>query len=589
MAETGRSGSFTFTDGWGSAKLSWSETYNIASNTSDVKFTLQFQISSMAGYPGLTYYNNGSLTAGGSILYSSLGTNAVFLASRYNWYTPTPDSSWTRSGIAHNADGTGTLSVTLDSTLEVPNPNPAFTKPHINETRTITLTTIPRASTATCTGGTIGQPATITINSASGTFTHTLRFRFPGEGSNRNVYDTNGIEQRQISATSVQWQLDASQITDAYTAVGSTAKKVTATVYCYTYDSGGASVGNTTSTCELTIDEATSKPTGTQTLTISNPHTTLTGSSSTVILNADTVLAQMNTLSAHNGASITSVRFVNGAQQSVVSSAPYVAQFTEPTNAAFKWFATDTRGLTAQGHTTATVVNYQYPAPTIQGGVIAADTGNVTVKAKGSWWHGNFGAQNNAITVTLQYRQVGGSWSNITGASTTTSGGTFTTTGSLTGLDVSKDWQVRARVRDSLQAADSVYGYSAVVNLISVPVFDWGKRDFKVNGVFRMAGGAQWEGTTAQAASLLTQLKCPQYLSVTAVTVASQRYSDVTDITGLTTSSRALVQRRYSGTGNPSTYPILCGVPSDGTLRIYWNTAPSSGGTSIECDVIVVY
>lgn len=592
MAETGRSGSFTFTDGWGSAKLSWSETYNIASNTSDVKFTLQFQISSMAGYPGLTYYNNGSLTAGGSILYTSLGTNAVYLASRYNWYKPTPDSSWTRAGIAHNADGTGTLSVTLDSTLEVPNPNPAFTKPHIYETRTITLTTIPRASTATCAGGTIGQPATITINSASETFTHSLRFRFPGEGSNRIVYDTNGTAQTQISATSAQWQLNASQITDAYTAVGSTAKTVTATVYCYTYDSGGTSVGSaTTSTCVLTIDEAACKPTGTMTLTISNPHTTLTGSSSTVILNADTVLAQMSTLSAHNGASITSVRFVNGAQQSVVSSAPYVAQFTEPTNAAFKWFATDSRGLTAQSHTTATVVNYQYPAPTIQGGVIAADTGNVTVKARGSWWSGNFGAQNNAISVRIRYREVGGSWSWIAAGdtSTTTSGGTFSTTATLTGLDVSKDWQVQASVQDSLQNADSVYGYSAVVNLISVPVFDWGKRDFKVNGVFRMAGGAQWEGTTAQGASFMTSLKCPQYLSVTAVTVASQRYSDVTGITGLTTSSRALVQRRYSGTGNPSTFPILCGVPSDGTLRVYWNAAPSSGGTSIECDVIVVY
>ena len=588
MAETGRSGSFTFTDGWGSAKLSWSETYDIASNTSDVKFTLQFQISSGAGYPGITYYNNGSLVAGGTMLYSYTGTNAVYLASRYNWYKPTPTSSWTRSGIAHSADGTGTLSLTFDSTLETD--SAAFTKPHFyDDTLTITLTTIPRASTATCTGGTIGQPATITINSASGTFTHTLRFRFPGEGSNRNVYDTNGIEQRQISATSVQWQLDASQITDAYTAVGSTAKKVTATVYCYTYDSGGASVGNTTSTCELTIDEATSKPSGTQTLTISNPHTTLTGSSSTVILNADTVVAQMSTLTANNGASISSVRFVNGAQQVVLTSAPWLAQFTEPTNAAFKWFATDSRGLTTQSHTTATVVNYQYPAPTIQGGVIAADTGNVTVKAKGSWWNGNFGAQNNAITVTLQYREVGGSWSNITGASTTTSGGTFTTTGSLTGLDVSKDWQVRARVRDSLQAADSVYGYSAVVNLISVPVFDWGKRDFRVNGVFRMAGGAQWEGTTAQAASFMTSLGAIQYLSVNAVTVSGQTYSDVT-VTGLTTNSRALIQRRYSGTGNPQgTYPILCGVPSANTLRVYWASTPSSSGTSIACDVLVMY
>lgn len=587
---TGKSGSFVFTDGWGSAKLSWSETYDIASNTSDVKFSLQFQISGGGGFPGITYYNNGSLVAGGTQLYSSLGTNAVYLASRYAWYSPTPDSSWTKAGIAHNADGTGTLAVSFDSRLETD--SAAFTVPHLHGEPTITLTTIPRASTATCTGGTIGQTATITINSAAESFKHSLRFRLPGDSSNRIVYDAGGTAQTQISATSVNWQLDASQITAAYTAMGSTAKTVTATIYCYTYDSSGTSVGSaTTSTCTLTLDEASSAPTGSIALTVSNPHTSLTGSADTVILNADTVVAQMSTLSAQNGASIANVRLVNGAQQVVLTSAPWLTQFTEPTNAAFKWYATDSRGLTAQGSIIATAVNYRYPAVTVQSGVIAADTGNVTVTAKGSWWSGNFGAANNAINVRIHYREVGGSWSWIAAGSTstTTSGGTFSTTATLTGLDVTKDYQVQARVQDSLQAADGVYGYSAVVALVGEPVFDWGKKDFKVNGVFRMAGGAQWEGTAAQGASFMTSLKCPQYLSVTATTVASQRYSDVTDITGLTTSSRALVQRRYSGTGNPSTYPILCGVPSDGTLRIYWNTAPSSGGTSIDCDVIVVY
>lgn len=589
---TGKSGSFTFTDKWGSAKLSWSETYDIASNTSDVTFTLQFQISSGAGYPGLTYYNNGNLVAGGTQLYSSLGTNAVYLASRYAWYSPTPDSSWTKSGIAHSADGTGTLSVTLDSTLEVPNPNPAFTKPHIYETRTITLTDIPRASTATCTGGTIGQTAAIIINSASERFKHSLRFRLPGDSSNRIVYDAGGTAQTQISATSVNWQLDASQITAAYTAMGSTAKTVTATIYCYTYDSSGTSVGSaTTSTCTLTLDEASSAPTGRIALTISNPHTALTGSASTVILNADTVVAQMTSLTAQNGASIDNVRLVNGAQQVVLTSAPYLTQFAEPTNAAFKWFATDSRGLTAQGSVIATAVNYRYPAATVQSGVIAADTGNVTVTAKGSWWSGNFGAANNAITVRIRYREVGGSWSWIAAGSTitTTSGGTFTTTATLTGLDVSKDYQVQARVQDSLQAADSVYGYSAVVALIGEPVFDWGKKDFKVNGVFRMAGGAQWEGTAAQAASFFTSIGAVQYLSVTASTVANQTYSEV-PVTGITTTSRALVQRRYSGNGAPSgTYPICCGVNEDGKLRIYWDHTPTSSGTSIACDVLIIY
>lgn len=582
----GRTGSFTFTDGWGSAKLSWVETYDIASNTSDVTFTLQFRIVNDDGYWNMTYYNNGSLVAGGSTLYSYTGQNAVFLASRYNWYTPTPDSSWTRSGIAHNADGTGTLSVTFDSTLETD--YASFTKPHFHGEPTITLTTIPRASTATCTGGTIGQPATITINSAAETFKHSLRFRFPGEGSNRIVYDTGGTAQTQISATSVQWQLDASQITDAYTAVGSTGKSVTVTVYCYTYDASGTSVGSaTTSTCQLNIDEASSAPTGSIALTISNPHTSLTGSSSTVILNADTVTATV-TAAAKNGASIAKVTLANGAVSVDDTSSPYRTTFSQPTSYVFKYFVYDSRGLKTQSNAQPTHVNYQYPAVTCNGGIIAADTGNVTVTAKGSWWSGNFGAANNAITVRLRYREVGGSWSWIT-TTTTTSGGTFSASGSLTGLDVSKDYQVQARIQDSLQNEDNVYTYSAVVALISEPIFDWGKRDFRVNGVFRMAGGAQWEGTAAQAASFFTSIGAVQYLSVTASTVASQTYSEV-PVTGITTSSRALVQRRYSGNGAPSgTYPICCGVNKDGKLRIYWDHTPTSSGTSIACDVLIIY
>ena len=69
----------------------------------------------------------------------------------------------------------------------------------------------------------------------------------------------------------------------------------------------------------------------------------------------------------------------------------------------------------------------------------------------------------------------------------------------------------------------------------------------------------------------------PKLYNATISTVANQPYTDVT-ISGLTSSSRVMTERRTasSATTLPAYFPVCCGYVAANTLRVFWNTTPSS-------------
>ena len=276
-------GSFS---GTATAKLGYWMEYKVVSqsvdnNTSTIRFYIF--IANVAASGGYHIYcnnydqtNRGSMTvkANGSTVYTrtkrGFATDLIPTASDYTTQYSTPygsaegtkfltvmtDNADTEAAgygtcvINHNADGTGsvTLSWTADCSF-------ANSLKLITGSATVTLPTIPRATTPTVGSLTMGTQGTITLSPASSSFKHTLRYA---------VGSASGTIVSKTSNTSVNWMPPlslANQAPNATTAVG--------TLYCDTY-SGSTLIGTKSVSITLEIP-ASVVPSASYTLADSNP------------------------------------------------------------------------------------------------------------------------------------------------------------------------------------------------------------------------------------------------------------------------------------------------------------------------------
>lgn len=147
--------------GW-RLRLDWSITgQSIANNTSTLSLALWI-------YDGSGYSQNES---SGEAYYILQGSKSW---SPYNYSS----TGWYKLGsrsitVSHNADGTKSLALTAEWDCGF---DSSYTPRHLSLSETVTLTTIPRASTATASGDTLGTALTITIKRASSGFTHRLYY-----------------------------------------------------------------------------------------------------------------------------------------------------------------------------------------------------------------------------------------------------------------------------------------------------------------------------------------------------------------------------------------------------------------------------
>lgn len=147
--------------GW-RLRLDWSIT---GQSITDNKSTLSLDLWV---YDGTGYSQNES---SGEAYYILQGEK------RWNPYNYS-STGWYKLGsktitVSHNADGTKSIALTAEWDCGF---DSAYTPRHLSLSETVTLTTIPRASTATTSGSTLGKPLTITIKRASSSFTHKLYY-----------------------------------------------------------------------------------------------------------------------------------------------------------------------------------------------------------------------------------------------------------------------------------------------------------------------------------------------------------------------------------------------------------------------------
>lgn len=310
---------------------------DITNNTSSVyyKLTLTSGYSSFAKWGHIRW-----LIINGATVYSETSQIAIGAQSSLvlaEGYTT----------VSHNSDGTKTVS--FSASFDSGGSRPAYiVQTALVLSGTLALTTIPRASmiSRTYASRELGETQTFSISRASGSFTHTVRYRI-GSGGWTNI--ATGV------ATSQTWTLPASL---ASSVTNNT--KATITVECLTYN-GGTHIGTSSTSFEMTIpNNSTYQPN----VSINSGYPSIVNPLGGVAVQGKSKIRVVSSYSGNYGATIASVRAtINGVNYSGqdVTSAVINATGNVPVTVT----VTDTRGYSK---TTAPVnVNFvAYSNPSIE-------------------------------------------------------------------------------------------------------------------------------------------------------------------------------------------------------------------------------
>ena len=370
--------------------------------------------------------------------------------------------------ISHNSDGSKNMSVAFSIDMAKDSWTPG--KMSVSG-KSMKLTTIPRASTVSCSTANIGRVATITINRASSSFTHTLSYTFD------NLSDTIVTK---TNETSVLWTIP----TTFYAEIPNS-KSGTGTITCDTYN-GSTKIGTKTCTFTATVSEAASKPTLSPTVVDNNSTTTALTGDNTKFIKYYSNAAVTTGAEARNSATLVSQKITCGSK-SISSGSGTLKKVESDT---FKFSATDSRGYTTSDIVIKPLINYVKLTCSMNASA-ASTSGVAELKISGNYWDGNFGATNNTLTVQYRYKEQNGTYSDWTNSSVSidNSNNTYSTTVTISGLNYLNAYTFQARAIDKIATVKTTEQTRK-----TVPVFDWGKNDFKVNGDFRVTGATTLDG-----------------------------------------------------------------------------------------------
>ena len=426
--------------------VQWSQnSQNIEDNSTIINWSCGF-------HPGHKYYLN-------AIKMSSVVINGVevYSGGTYSNITDYQDRTFASAvlKIAHTPDGSKSFTISGFSGW-IYDSGTTYAS-----SQTFTLPTIPRASSVSCSTANIGSNATITINRASTSFTHTLTYSF---GS------LSGTIATKTSSTNISWTIP----TTFYGQIPNS-KSGTGTITCDTY-SGSTLIGSKSTSFTATVSESASKPTLSPTVSDSNTTTTaLTGNSSKFIKyysNASVATGAK----ARNSATLKSQKITCGAKS--ITSASGTINAVE--SGSFTFSATDSRGYTTTQTLNKTLIEYIKLTCSLNAGA-PTTAGVATLKIRGNYWDGTFGKVANTLTVQYRYKAQGGSYGSWTTVSATKSGNTYNATATISGLNYQTTYVFQARAVDKLATINTDEQARR-----TTPIFDWSKNDFNVNGTLKV-------------------------------------------------------------------------------------------------------
>ena len=476
---TGKSGYVEFAStnaSWATVRIYWSETYDVSTNTSTVTVT-SIRVKSTKWH-SVSYYFDGILRINGvkvDTYSAAMGTDAVYVYSTNEWYTvydqetDVPTTA-TLEGIKHNSDGSKSVTIELlgyeySSAIFLTTDGESGNGWKVGGTKTITLTNIPRASTIGASDANIGSKSTVVVTRRSSSYKHSIAYSF-GDLSGY-ITASGGVSEVEetYSTTTISWT-----IPEEFYGPLNNAQSGICTLTVTTY-SGDTQIGEAqTCTLRVTVAKTANAPDVSGTVVDSNASTkSLTGDETKFVRYFSTALCTIEA-TAKSGATI-SVKKIGGVK--VTEDTRSISKIAA-TSIAF--YAKDSRGYETTKNVALTLIPYVL----LTNNAVAQRTdpvsGNAQLILKGDYFNGSFGAVDNELSIKYRYRAAGGTYSEYITVSPNTDAEKYTATVALSELSYEESYDVEVVVSDKLSSVTKVATVPP-----GIPIFDWGKDDFRFN------------------------------------------------------------------------------------------------------------
>lgn len=374
------SGSFSgsIKDGHYKLRVDWSQSKNVSDNTSTITCKMYL-------------VNDWSLSI------NSRSTNYTTIAGTKKTYTsPSISSTGTHllgtvsQTVTHDSDGS--KSISMSSVFYIQATLSGTYYDSISASATVTLDSIPRASSVSASNVNMGSATTITITRASSSFTHTLKYAF---GS------TSGTIVTKTTSTSVSWTPAltlANQIPNALTG--------TCTITCETYN-GSTKIGSKTCTLTLTVPSSV-KPTLTS-LTATRVDGDVPSTWGIYVQTKSKVTLAITGAAGSYGSTISSYSITGGGFSSTSSS--FTTGFLNTSGTiTFTATVTDSRGRVSAAKTVSITVQ-AYSPPSFTSYLSQRCTSGGMVNDEGTYVRGlvSFSystcSSKNTVTGSIQYKK----------------------------------------------------------------------------------------------------------------------------------------------------------------------------------------
>lgn len=458
-------------------ELDWQRTsVSAAMNDSTVKWTLSLVNEHSLPYIDLIGGNTWTVTFDGSTFSGKVNTSLSG--------GETKEVSHGTSYMTHNSDGTRSFSYTFSINLGIGGTKSA--------SDTATLDPITKASNVTCSTVNIGVAPVITINSQNSTYKHTLSYGF-GDQEQGYITGTIATLTNKSVIDNFVWPASFYQVIP-------NSKRGTGTIFCTTYNSSGAVVGEQTR-CNFTANanEGSSTPvfaSGYPKIKDTNSITkALTGDESKLIRYMSTAYVEIGA-EGRNYATIARQKVKNDTAYHEEYTNDLVAiSFGNVVSPIFSFELEDSRGYTTKSgrDLSATDRFIEYFHPTCNIGNNKPDThGNLTINCSGSWFNSSFGAGDNSITVQYRYKLEQSEWQNTESEwqpmTVSVSGNSYDATVSfvIPNFDYKAGYVYEARVKDKLFTA-----HSTEYEVKSAAIFSWSDQDFEFNVPVKFNAGTE--------------------------------------------------------------------------------------------------
>ena len=426
-------------------RISYSESYSIATNKSTVKITaveLRKQGNSV-NWGSLPFF--GDINVNGTTVVSMNGGASVRVSLSGDGYCSVAIPSSGSVDVSHNSDGTGSFTMQLVGAFTY-GAGDYFCALYSNQpfgvegtSKSVALTTRPRASSVSVSDGYFGSNVPITISRHASSFTHTVRVSCAG--------NTETLLTRGTTYPKINWTPAVATYAPRIT----TAMSATATITCETY-SGSTLVGTATATCTLTFRAADVAPA--VSIATTDPQGYLATYGRYVKSKSKIKVTLTNTLQYGATLSLTQIT-ANGATYNSSPATTDVIASASNTSVTAK--ITDSRGQTATA--SATIAIYDYTSPQINSFSVHRCNSDGTLNNSGAYMRVDYTVtvtalgNNNSKSLTLKYKKVSAS-SYTTQAVTLSS---YTQTGEVHNVaaDVNSSYNVQLVLSDDFTSATS--------------------------------------------------------------------------------------------------------------------------------------